>query len=128
MKRIYDDAHYAQVASSIDDALLSIDPYDVCRYDNGVVRAQRNLIVAAIFGHVRGIKLGRDCNTTGIGNNWAHELIFTGDEYEQICGILHLTFDMFSSIICWVSDIDGKRRTESVIISGNACYRRLCKA
>lgn len=125
MRRVYDDAHYEQVASAIDEVLHSIDPYDVSRYENGDVRAQQNLIVAAIFGRVSGVKLGRNCNTTGIGNNWAHELIFTGDEDEQICGVLHLTFDMYSSIICWVSDIDGGRETDSVTISGNACYRRI---
>ena len=31
---------------------------------------------------------------------------------EQICGIIHLTNNMFGYHICWVSDIDRDRKTE----------------
>ena len=81
------------------------------------MRSDRSLILDRILKNVSDIKLGRDVNTTGIGNNWAHELIYTANPAEeQIFGILHMTDDMFGSIICWMSDIDKKRKYESIQI------------
>ena len=103
MRRVYDDTMYHKLASGITSVLYDIERKDVERYGRSV----RSLILDKVFEKVSDIKLGKNVNTTGIGNNWKCELIYTGNpEEEQIFGILHMTDNMYGAIICWMSDID----------------------
>lgn len=108
MRRVIDDACYEVKAKEIAKVISNIPADEVSKYDNGTYRAQRYMIIDRILKEVKDIKLGKDMNTTGIGNNWCKELIYTGNEKEeQVFGIIHSTNDMFGSEIVWVSDYDG---------------------
>ena len=79
--------------------------------------------VSKIRDHIAqelGIKYGHNEHAHGIGNNNALEIIVSDpcSDEEQVCGLLHLTDDMFGGVICWVSDIDNKRKTQSITIRG----------
>ena len=108
MRRVIDDACYEEKAKEIAKVISSIPADEVSKYDYGTYRAQRDMIIDRILKEVKDIKLGKDMNTTGIGNNWCRELIYTGNEKEeQVFGIIHSTNDMFGCEIIWVSDYDG---------------------
>ena len=117
MRRVFDDTQYNKISKAIDEVLHGIDRDGVSKYEFGCMRSQCSLIMKEIIIAVPDIKWGRNCNTTGIGNNRCYEIIYTGNENEeQIVGLIHLTDNMYGRHICWVSDIDGKRNTESVKI------------
>lgn len=108
MRRVIDDACYEVKAKEIAKVISSIPADEVSKYDYGTYRAQRSMIIDRILKEVKDIKLGKDMNTTGIGNNWCKELIYTGNEKEeQVFGVIHSTNNMFGSEIVWVSDYDG---------------------
>ena len=117
MRKVIDDAYYEEISHKINTVLHSIKREDVSKYDNGMMRSQSNLIMDKIIKQISEIKFGNNCNTTGIGNNKKYEIIYTGDPKEEhICGIIHLTNNMFGYYICWVSDIDENRMSESIKI------------
>lgn len=110
MRRVIDDACYEVKAKEIAKVISSIPADEVSKYDYGTYRAQRSMIIDRILKEVKDIKLGKDMNTTGIGNNWCRELIYIGNENEeQVFGVIHSTNDMFGGEIVWVSDYDGNR-------------------
>ena len=120
MRRVIDDAHYEEVKKMVMDVIFEIPEEKVSEYDYGTYRAQRDLIMEYILkelGEV--IKFGKDMNDTGIGNNACYELIYLGDPKEQqICGIIHLTSDLYGNIICWVTDYDEERESVERTICG----------
>lgn len=126
MRRVYDDAKYDWVSSAIMEAVRTIDPASVSRYEHGDYRAQSALIQQAILRAVPNIFFGRYVNTTGIGNNACWEVVcFDDDSQEQqICAVFHSTNNMFGGQICWVSDIDGRRATGSRTIFGTEPKQR----
>jgi hypothetical protein len=120
MRRVIDDAHYEEVKKMVMDVIFKISAAKVSEYDYGIYRAQRDLIMKYILKKLsKVIKFGKDMNNTGIGNNACYELIYLGDsKEEQICGIIHLTDDMYGDIICWVTDYDEKRKSKERTIYG----------
>ena len=119
MRRVIDDEHYDEIAAKIEDVIFSIPAETVSEYNYGTYRAMTGKIVSAILNNVANIKLGNDMNTTGIGNNWCKEIIYTGNpKEEQIIGLLHCTDDMFGCVYCSVTDYDGGRKTKSRKIHG----------
>lgn len=119
MRRVIDDTYYEEAAHEIMSIVRNINPKLVSEYDYGTYRAKSILIMAHIKEHVEQIKFGKSLNTTGIGNNEQYEIIYTGNPSEEhICGAIHLTNDMYGSVIIWVSDIDNTTKTPSIKISG----------
>ena len=122
MRRVYDDSRYETVREMISDILRNISPRSVSEYDYGTYRAQVNKIANRVKDEMiyygEPIKYGRNDHAHGIGNNNAIEIIVDNGCEEQICGLLHLTNNMYGSVICWVSDIDGKRTSDSITIRG----------
>ena len=119
MRRVYDDENYEDLSEDIMRILdyLSANPSFVQEYDYSMMRSNRSKIKKYIEENVENVKIGRSVNTTGIGNNGAYEVICIGnEEEEQIFGILHLTNNMFGRHICWMSDIDGGRKYDSIKI------------
>ena len=110
MRRVFDDTHFEEIAEEMMQIIITCPPKEVSAYEMGTYRAQTNMIVDYIFDRISiPCKLGRYTNTTGIGNNWAKEIIYTGNENEeQICGELHLTDDMYGSIIAFITDLDNR--------------------
>ena len=114
MRRVIDDKYYEQISKEIMDIINKIERPDVSRYSWGIDRSESGLIIKYILGRIKGVKFGRSMNTTGIGNNECYEIICARDKAEeQICGIIHLTNNMYGSTICWVSDYDNNRKTSS---------------
>lgn len=120
MRRVIDDTHYEEVKKAITDVLFKIPADKVSEYSYGTYRSEGYLIKKYIFSRVPNIKFGKDMNTTGIGNNSCYEIIYTDfdKEEEHICGLIHLTDNMFGSTICWVSDYDGERKGMTRKITG----------
>lgn len=117
MRRVYDDCKYDEVSTKIMNIIRQIPADRVSEYHYGMYRARTSMIRDYI-GRIVDVKFGKNEHRGGIGNNNAIELIVDSGSEEQICGLLHLTDDMFGSVICWVSDIDGGRRTETMYIHG----------
>lgn len=114
MRRIIDDAMYKPIAAHINDVIHHINPASCRRYEYGMDRVQVSMVRDTILMRVPHIRLGKNEHAHGIGNNNSYEIIYTGNSSEeQICGLLHLTNDMFGGVIAWVSDIDGNRATPS---------------
>lgn len=114
MRRVYDDDMYNEVAVVVNGVIQTINPNQVSEYSWGINRANDSLIRNEILNRTNYIKFGRNVNNTGIGNNACYELIYTGnDQEEQIVGLFHCTDDMCGGQCCWVSDIDGGRKTKS---------------
>lgn len=109
MRRVYDDKHYAEISEQISKVLFDIPGDEVSEYSNYMYRAEVSLVRNYIAERVP-VKFGRSEHANGIGNNNAIEIIVMDGDEEQICGLLHLTNDMFGGVIAWTSDIDGKRR------------------
>lgn len=120
MRRIIDDTHFEEVKKAITEVIFKIPADEVSKYDYGTYRSQEYLIKNYIFSRVPNIKFGRDMNTTGIGNNGCYEIIYMDFEHEEehICGLIHLTNDMYGGTICWVSDYDNNRKCKSRRICG----------
>ena len=109
MRRVYDDKNYAEISEKIGKILYDIAADEVSEYCYGTYRAKVYLVQEYIAERVP-IKFGRNEHEYGIGNNNAIEIIVTDGDEEQICGLLHLTDDMFGGVIAWTSDIDEKRK------------------
>ena len=119
MRRVIDDAHYEEVKKAITDIIFKIPADKVSEYSYGIYRSEGYLIKKYILARVTNIKFGKDMNTTGIGNNGCYEIIYIGNpDEEQICGLIHLTDDMYGNTICWVSDYDEKRKGKTRKIIG----------
>ena len=119
MRRVIDDTYYEEAARDIMRIVRNIKPEQVSEYSYGTYRAKSRLIIQQIKDKVEDIKFGKSLNTTGIGNNEQYEIIYTGNpQEEQICGAIHLTDDMYGSVIVWVSDIDNTTKTQSIKIHG----------
>lgn len=112
MRRVYDDAYYDAMSRAIMDFIHGIDRKEVTEYSYGMDRASVHKISQKVLSNFP-IKFGRVEHANGIGNNNAIELIIVKDNEEQIFGLLHITDDMYGRCICWLSDIDKKRKTES---------------
>ena len=108
MRRVFDDKHYAEISEQINKVLFGIPGDEVSEYGNGMYRAKVSLIRNYIAERVP-VKFGRNEHANGIGNNNSIEIIVMDGDEEQICGLLHMTDDMFGNVIAWTSDIDGKR-------------------
>ena len=114
MRRVIDDRFYGDVAKDITEIIKKIPRNEVSRHSYGTMRSDRKLIMSYILSKIDNIKFGRDMNTTGIGNNGCYEIICTSNpSEEQICGLIHLTNDMYGGTICWVSDYDNIRKMPS---------------
>ena len=118
MRRVYDDARYDEVSKQIFDVLLGITNDTISEYDYGTYRAQVSKIRERVKSKLPNIKFGKNEHAYGIGNNNAIEIIVVGENEEQIAGYFHLTDDMYGSVICWCSDIDGNRSTRTLKFSG----------
>ena len=119
MRQVYDDGNYTELSDNIMQVLgyLAGCPKVVQEYSYGMMRSNSAKIRRYVAANVDNIKFGRSVNTTGIGNNGAYEVIYTGNkEEEQIFGVLHLTDNMFGRHICWMSDIDGGKMYDSIKI------------
>ena len=116
MRRVYDDTQYDYVSNRIMHIISQINPREVSEYDYGMERVQSTLIQDKIERLCHTFKFHTAPCTYGIGNNEVREIIYAplNCEEEQICGLLHMTDDMFGGQICWCSDIDGDRCTCSV--------------
>lgn len=121
MRRVYDDTALETVARDLEETFSCRihSPY-VSEYDGGMYRAKVSKIKEALVSLCdSGVKLGYVSHAHGIGNNNAIEIIYTENpNEEQICGLLHLTDDMYGGVIFWVSDIDGNKKTSTWIIRG----------
>jgi len=114
MRRVIDDSKYPVIARQLCDIIRTLNPSELREYSYGIDRVKVSYVRDAILARSYGIKLGKVEHAHGIGNNNAYEIIYTGNPIEeQICGYLHLTDDMYGGVICWVSDYDGSRTTES---------------
>ena len=109
MRRVFDDKHYAEISEQISRVLFAVPGDEVSEYRNGMYRAKVSLVRNYIAERVP-VKFGRNEHANGIGNNNAVEIIVMDGDEEQICGLLHMTDDMFGNIIAWTSDIDEKRK------------------
>lgn len=120
MRRVYDDTFFEEVKIHLTEALedIALNPKTVTKYSYGMNRAEVYEIRKRLES-VYGYKFGKNEHAHGIGNNNAIELIVETDyDEEQICGLLHLTDDMFGSVLAWITDIDGERRTRTIKIKG----------
>ena len=114
MRRVIDDSMLKKISAHIDAIIWSLDPEDFTEYHWGIDRVQVGLIRDEIVRYTPHIKLGKNTHANGIGNNNAYEIIYTGNpQEEQICGLLHLTDDMYGGVYVWVSDIDNTTKTET---------------
>lgn len=119
MRRVIDDTHFEEIKRAITDIIFNIPADEVSEYDYGTYRSQEYLIKRYILSKMPNIKFGQSMNKTSIGNNSCYEIIYMGDpNEEQICGIIHLTNDMYGGTICWVSDYDNNRKAMSRTILG----------
>lgn len=119
MRRVIDDFYYNVAEKEIMCIVNNIPAKEVSEYDYGLYRAQVSLIRNYVQKNLKYIRFGKSEHAYDIGNNNAYEIIYTGNpKEEQICGLFHITDNMYGSCICWVSDIDEKRKTISVEIHG----------
>lgn len=120
MKRVYDDTQYEYAANRIMDVISTINPSEVSKYDYGCYRAKYYLIQRKIEESCSSFVFRNVPCTHGIGNNQVREIIYAPDGFieEQVCGLLHMTDDMFGREICYCTDIDGNRSTKHITIEG----------
>lgn len=116
MRRVYDDSHLNEIGDFITETIRTIPADTVSLYSYGMYRTQVYKVREAIqnaldkkFGKGTVI-FGKNEHANGIGNNNAIEIIFNDKEEQQICGLLHLTDNMYGGCIAFVTDIDGDRR------------------
>lgn len=123
MRRIYDDTNYTSVSADLENAFCAINAEEVSEYSYGMYRAEVSKIKDKLLRKVHSIKFGKVEQANGIGNNNAIEIVCLDDPNEErICGLLHLTDDMFGGVVFWVSDIDGNRKTKQWKMIG--CNRK----
>ena len=117
MRRVYDDKHLDEAMEKVIPLFEFVkkNPSLFSEYDIG----HRSMVVGKIRDYIfdnldyNGFPCfaGKTEHAYGIGNNNAIEIIYAGEEEQQICGLLHLTDDMFGGVSAWVSDIDKTRKT-----------------
>ena len=117
MRRVYDDRRFDDVSKQIMDAIMRVPADEVSEYRYGCYRASTSKIKDYI-GNIVDVKFGKNEHAHGIGNNNSIELIVDAGDEEQICGLLHMTDDMFGKVICWVTDIDGGRHSKTLYVHG----------
>ena len=103
MRIVYDDCVMDIYKNKIENFLLdiaSINPESVRRNN----RVSEKLIREVIVRRFSELKLGRNVNNTGIGNNNCYELVLPNGNEDMIFGLLHLTDDMHGGVICWLAD------------------------
>ena len=119
MRRVIDDSYYHVAEDKIMFIVRQIPAEQVSKYDWGTYRAQVHLVRKWVEDRLPEFKFGKCKHAHGIGNNNAFEIIYTGNpNEEQICGLFHLTDNMYGGVICWVSDIDETQKTGSRTIRG----------
>ena len=117
MRRVYDDKHLDEAMEKVIPLFEFVkkNPSLFSKYDYGTKRVQVYDVKNYIFDNLdyNGFPClaGKNEHAYGIGNNNAIEIIYVGEEEQQICGLLHLTDDMFGGVRAWVSDIDETRKT-----------------
>lgn len=109
MRRVIDDSKLSLANDRIATALYKLKPEAVTRYEYGTDRIQVSLIKKYILNNIgNDFIFGDTKHAHGIGNNNAIEVIYTGDPKEQqICGYINLIDNMYGSVICYLTDIDG---------------------
>lgn len=122
MRRVYDDKH-------LDDAMEKVIPlFEFVKNNPSLFSNMKRMQVGKISRYIfdnldyNGFPCfaGKNEHAYGIGNNNAIEIIYAGEEEQQICGLLHLTNDMYGGVIAWVSDIDEQRKTHTYKFRDNS--------
>lgn len=119
MRRVIDDSMYTTAKNAIMNAVQTCELQKIQKYCHGMMRTNVGLIKTEVLNIINhdetNYAFGKTSHKHGIGNNNAIEIIWLGDPKEQqICGLFHVTDDMFGRCICWVSDFDEVRRTKSI--------------
>jgi len=82
----------------------------------------RNAVLMILNANGTKYAFGKTEHANGIGNNNATEIIYLGNPNEQqICGLFHCNEDLGSSAFCYVTDIDEKRKSDTITIRGMGC-------
>lgn len=123
MRRVYDDTMYDTAKYDIMQAFNLCQPKKISRYSYGMHRASASLIKQEVLRilNANGNKFafGKVEHAHGIGNNNASEIIYLGNPNEQqICGLIHTNEDMYSGCYCYVTDIDGNRKSSVIMLRG----------
>ena len=118
MRRVYDDTQFEETRNWIDAAFgtLQYHPEKVRKHSYGMNRTEPALVRDAVLRRLNGnknlYKFGNTTHAHGIGNNNATEIIYLGNPAEeQICGLIHVNDDMYGRCFCYVTDIDGNRKS-----------------
>lgn len=128
MRRVYDDYKFEPTKNAIMIALSRVQPGLVSRYSYGMYRADSSMIRTAVLNWLNrnGVmyRFGNTTHAHGIGNNNATEIIYIGNPNEQqICGLFHANEDLHSGCFCYVTDIDGDRKSSVITINGRGRER-----
>ena len=127
MRRVYDDKHLDEVMEKVIPLFEFVkkNPSLFSKYDYGKKRVQVYDVKNYIFDNLdyNGFPCfaGKNEHAYGIGNNNAIEIIYAGEEEQQICGLLHLTAHIYGGgVSAWVSDIDEQRKTPTYEFRDNS--------
>lgn len=127
MRRVYDD-------KNLDEAMEKVIPlFEFVKKNPSLFSeydiAHRSMVVGKIRDYIfdnldyNGFPCfaGKTEHAYGIGNNNAIEIIYVGEEEQQICGLLHLTAHIYGGgVSAWVSDIDEQRKTPTYEFRDNS--------
>lgn len=127
MRRVYDDKHLDEAMEKVIPLFKFVkkNPSLFSEYDI----AHRSMVVGKIRDYIfdnldyNGFPCfaGKTEHAYGIGNNNAIEIIYAGEEEQQICGLLHLTAHIYGGAVsAWVSDIDEHRKTPTYEFRDNS--------
>ena len=127
MRRVYDDKHLDEAMEKVIPLFEFVkkNPSLFSEYDI----AHRSMMVGKIRDYIfdnldyNGFPCfaGKTEHAYGIGNNNAIEIIYVGEEEQQICGLLHLTAHIYGGgVSAWVSDIDEQRKTPTYEFRDNS--------
>lgn len=125
MRRVYDDTKYYQACHDLMRAvqIINRNPSIISEYSYGMYRARASRILkeALRIANTDGTmyQFGKVEHANGIGNNNAYEIIYLGGPNEQqICALFHANEDLYSGCYVYVTDIDGNRKSTSMLIKG----------
>ena len=127
MRRVYDDKHLDEAMEKVIPLFEFVkkNPSLFSEYDI----SHRSMMVGKIRDYIfdnldyNGFPCfaGKTEHAYGIGNNNAIEIIYAGEEEQQICGLLHLTAHIYGGgVSAWVSDIDEQRKTPTYEFRDNS--------
>ena len=127
MRRVYDDKHLDEAMEKVIPLFEFVkkNPSLFSEYDIG----HRSMMVGKIRDYIfdnldyNGFPCfaGKTEHAYGIGNNNAIEIIYAGEEEQQIYGLLHLTAHIYGGrVSAWVSDIDEQRKTQTYEFRDNS--------